>query len=361
MMTSITLEGITKAFPRAGTVVDSLSLVIERGEFFTLLGPSGCGKSTLLRLIGGFEAPTSGRILLGDRDVTHEPPNRRGIGFVFQNYALFPHLSVAENVAFGLQVRKIARTEVAERVRETLEQVRLADCSGERVERLSGGQQQRLALARALVVRPRVLLLDEPLSNLDATLRHEARALLRTIHRTNGATIIYVTHDQAEAMAVSDRVGILCGGRLLQAGAPRAIYQQPATKFVADFMGRNNVLDVSVSGTSGARPIVRFVDGTEMTVDPERRAQGVDIRAGARLGVCVRPESIRIARDGGTFQGVVTGVEYAGPTTLCEVRTALGTLHVDVPNSHRSPTTGDYVRLAIPESTLHLIGMEVSL
>jgi iron(III) transport system ATP-binding protein len=293
--------------------------------------------------------------------VTHDPPNRRGIGFAFQNYALFPHLSVADNVAFGLKVRKIGRSEVTERVREALNGVRLGDCGAERVDRLSGGQQQRVALARALVLRPPLLLLDEPLSNLDARLRQEARAILRGIHGTTGATIIYVTHDQAEAMAMSDRIGILRAGRLHQVASPRDIYERPATQFVADFVGRNNVLDAAVCGTSGCWPLVRFNDGTEIAVDPLRRANDVDLRPGVRLGVCLRPESLRITRDRGTFRGVVDAIEYAGPVSVCEVSTALGLLQVEVPRSMGCPATGDHVHIAVNESAAHLIHMEQQL
>ena len=354
-MITVTLDGVTKIFPRAGTVVDAADLRIDAGEFFTLLGPSGCGKSTLLRMIGGFERPSGGRILFDGRDVTDEPPNRRGIGFVFQNYALFPHLSVAENVAFGLQIRKIGRRETTDRVRRALDEVKLGECGAERVDRLSGGQQQRVALARALVVGPRLLLLDEPLSNLDAALRQDARALLRRIHERNGATIVYVTHDQAEAMTMSDRIGILRGGRIHQIASPETIYARPATAFVAGFVGRNNVLEAAIARMAGDRPVVRFADGTEMTVE----ATGSDaaIRIGARVGVCVRPEAFRFGGDG-AFHGIVASTEYAGPTSSCEVTSALGMLHVDLPAGAGRPSRGEHVRLGVHPSALHLIHME---
>ncbi|HEV3059454.1 MAG TPA: ABC transporter ATP-binding protein [Vicinamibacterales bacterium] len=357
-MIPVTVQAITKVFPHRGTVVDSVNLRIEGGEFFTLLGPSGCGKSTLLRLIGGFEEPTGGRIMFDDREVTHEPPNRRGIGFVFQNYALFPHLTVAENVAFGLRVRKIGRRDVAARVRQALEDVRLDHCAAERVDRLSGGQQQRVALARALVIRPGLLLLDEPLSNLDATLRQEARSLLRGIHRTSGASVIYVTHDQSEAMVMSDRIAILQRGQVHQVGAPEAIYHRPATKFVADFVGRNNILEAVVCGMQDGQAILRFDHGTRMRIDPSRSGPNVDVRPGARLGVCVRPESFQIRNAEGMFAGIVSAVEYTGPLSVCEVNTPLGTLHVDVPSSCRLPSTGERIHLSMDASALHLIQME---
>ena len=208
-VTALTLEALTKTFPRAGKVVDAIDLKIEDGEFFTLLGPSGCGKSTTLRMVAGFEEPTSGRILFDSVDVTYDPPNRRGIGFVFQNYALFPHLTVAQNVVFGLQARKVPGAEARERVAAALEEVQLQGFEEARVDQLSGGQQQRVALARALVIRPKLLLLDEPLSNLDAKLRRETRAALRLLHQSTRVTTVYVTHDQDEAMAMSDRIAVL--------------------------------------------------------------------------------------------------------------------------------------------------------
>ncbi|HZI51154.1 MAG TPA: ABC transporter ATP-binding protein, partial [Terriglobia bacterium] len=234
-MTVLTLEKLTKVFPRAGRVVDGIDLRIESGEFFTLLGPSGCGKSTILRMIAGFEEPSDGKIFFDRRDITREPPNRRGIGFVFQNYALFPHLSVAENVAFGLRVRKVTREEAEKRVAAALKDVQLSGLDRERVDRLSGGQQQRVALARALVIRPSLLLLDEPLSNLDAKLREDTRAMLRALRTASSPTTIYVTHDQAEALGMSDRVAVLNQGRIHQVGIPEEIYERPATRFVADF------------------------------------------------------------------------------------------------------------------------------
>jgi iron(III) transport system ATP-binding protein len=268
-------------------------------------------------------------------------------------------LSVAENVAFGLQVRKVGRGDVAVRVQQALEDVRLEHCSAERVDRLSGGQQQRVALARALVVRPGLLLLDEPLSSLDAALRIEARRLLRTIHRTSGASIIYVTHDQAEAMAMSDRIAVFRDGKVQQLGAPHEIYDRPATKFVANFVGRNNVLEVALDGVSaGGRPMIRFRNGTRLTIDPSADTGHVDLSQKTRLAVCVRPESFGIATDVGMFAGVVAGVEYTGPTHICEVNTPLGALHIDVPASSGRPSIGEHLCLSLNPSGIHLIQME---
>ena len=354
-MTVLRLEALSKTFQRAGKVVDSIGLRIEDGEFFTLLGPSGCGKSTILRLIAGFEEPDGGRIFFDERDVTYDPPNRRGIGLVFQNYALFPHLSVAKNVAFGLEVRKLPASEINERVAAALEQVQLTPVSAARVDQISGGQQQRVALARALVIRPRLLLLDEPLSNLDAKLREETRATLRALHASTGVTTIYVTHDQAEAMGMSNRIAILNGGRIHQVGTPEEIYERPATRFAADFIGRNNVLDGIVKTVSQASAVVRFADGREITVEPQQRAANFELAVGARVGVCVRAESLRLTAEDGTFSGVVTDVEYSGPVCSCLVKTSVGELRVEVPISGGRPVKGEPVRLAVIPSAIHLV------
>ena len=355
-MTVLTLEKLTKVFPRAGKVVDSIDLRIQSGEFFTLLGPSGCGKSTILRMVAGFEQPTSGRILFDNRDVTTEPANRRGIGFVFQNYALFPHLSVAENVGFGLRVRKVTGEEANKRVAEALNDVQLTGLGAERVERLSGGQQQRVALARALVIRPSLLLLDEPLSNLDAKLREDTRAMLRTLRSANSPTTVYVTHDQAEAMGMSDRVAVLNQGRIHQVAAPEEIYEHPATRFVADFIGRNNVIDATVSAVTDNSATVRFKDGNEITMDPAHKANDVVLTPGSQVGVCIRAESLRLATANGTFSGTVTDVEYAGPVRTCRVRTSVGDLQAEVPSSAGRLVKGQSVRLSVVESALHLVG-----
>src|SRR5262245_36730051 len=256
-------------------------------------------------MIAGFEEPTSGRILFDNVDVTYDPPNRRNIGFVFQNYALFPHLTVAKNVAFGLQVRKVSSKEVLRRVAAALEEVQLAGLEQARVDQLSGGQQQRVALARALIIRPRLLLLDEPLSNLDAKLREETRAMLRALHTTTGVTTIYVTHDQAEAMGMSSRIAVLNAGRLQQVGAPDEIYERPANRFVANFIGRNNVVDATVSSVEKGSTVIRFKNGRELSVAT------AGFKPGTQVGVCIRAESLAIVNDGAVFEGIVTDVEYS--------------------------------------------------
>jgi iron(III) transport system ATP-binding protein len=356
-VTALTLEALTKTFPRAGKVVDAIDLKIDDGEFFTLLGPSGCGKSTTLRMVAGFEEPTGGRIFFDKVDVTYDPPNRRGIGFVFQNYALFPHLSVAQNVAFGLQVRKVPLAEARDRVAAALQDVQLRGFEEARVDQLSGGQQQRVALARALVIRPKLLLLDEPLSNLDAKLRRETRAALRLLHQSTRVTTIYVTHDQDEAMAMSDRIAVLDRGKIHQVGQPEEIYERPATRFVAKFIGRNNVLDATVCSASEQSAVLRFANGAELAVDAHRRAPGLQLHPGATVGVCLRAESVQLAADRGIFSGIVTDVEYAGPVRSCIVKTDLGALQVEVPASAARPSVGAHVWLSVVSAAIHLVGL----
>jgi iron(III) transport system ATP-binding protein len=354
-VTALTLEALTKIFQRAGTVVDSINLEIREGEFFTLLGPSGCGKSTTLRMVAGFEEPSGGRILFNQRDITREPPNRRQIGLVFQNYALFPHLSVAKNVAFGLEVRKLARTEIDQRVTAALKQVQLESLGPARIDQLSGGQQQRVALARALVIRPDLLLLDEPLSNLDAKLREETRSMLRNLHNSTGVTTVYVTHDQAEAMGMSDRIAVMNRGRIQQVAPPEEIYERPANRFVAQFIGRNNVLDATIQKIADGAVVLLFSDGSTITTPADRHAPGVRIESGQRVAVCLRAESLRLTQNQGVFRGKVRDVEYVGSARSCVIETDLGSLLVEVPSSIARPDTGDSVQLAIHEGSAHMV------
>src|SRR5678809_968738 len=237
----LSLKNVSRSFGSTRAVAD-VSLDVKQGEFFGLLGPSGCGKTTTLRMIAGLEKPDSGSILFQDQDITNLPPERRGFGMVFQNYALFPHLNVFENVAFGLRARHKTKAEMSERVAAALELVQLPGYSKRRVDELSGGQQQRVAIARAIAIEPALLLFDEPLSNLDVSLREETRGELRELVTRLGLTAVYVTHDQEEAFALCDRISVMVGGKLIQTGKPRELYEQPADIAVARFLGRNNLI-----------------------------------------------------------------------------------------------------------------------
>ena len=279
---AVILESVTKRFDVV-TAVDDVSLEVRSGEFFSLLGPSGCGKTTSLRMIAGFERPDAGRILIGDADVTETPPHRRPVNTVFQSYALFPHLTVAENVAFGLRFKDVAKAEARGRVGEALELVRLAGFERRRPHQLSGGQQQRVALARALVLSPSVLLLDEPLGALDAKLRRELQVELKSLQREVGITFVYVTHDQEEALTMSDRVAVMTGGRIEQLGTPREVYEQPQTSFVADFLGVSNLMRARCDGDGRVE-----VGGVELV------AQRGDTRATGVVRITIRPERVRL-------------------------------------------------------------------
>jgi spermidine/putrescine transport system ATP-binding protein len=284
----VVLDQVVKHFGSM-VAVDRLSLEIRRGEFFSMLGPSGCGKTTTLRLIGGFETPSEGTVRLDGQDVTDLPAYKRNVNTVFQSYGLFPHLSVFDNVAFGLRRRKVAAKEVERRVTEALELVNLAGYGKRRRAQLSGGQQQRVALARALVNRPQVLLLDEPLGALDLKLRKQMQLELKRIQKEVGITFIFVTHDQEEAMTISDRIAVMNKGRIEQLGPPEEVYERPATEFVAEFLGASNLLDGTYRGSQDGWGLVDLGSGTtiRIPVSPGRRA-------GERLRVGVRPEKINV-------------------------------------------------------------------
>ena len=254
-MTKLSISGLAKRFDKV-QVLKGFDLEIANGELISLLGPSGCGKTTTLRCVAGFEQPTSGRIEFDGADVVSLPPEKRDIGMVFQNYALFPHMTVAENLAFGLEMRKVARAEIERRAAEVLKLVQLAELGARYPRQLSGGQQQRVALARALVIEPRLLLLDEPLANLDAKLREEMRFFIRSLQRRVGITTIYVTHDQAEAMVISDRIVVMFGGEIAQIGSAGDVYDRPASRQVASFIGLSNFIDGTVAGMDGGFCVV---------------------------------------------------------------------------------------------------------
>ncbi len=321
----VRLDHITKRFHEV-VAVDDLSLEIERGEFFSMLGPSGCGKTTTLRMIGGFEEASGGTIYLGDADVTGLPPFKRDVNTVFQNYALFPHLTVFENVAFGLRRRKVPDAEIGTQVKAMLELVELPGYEGRKPSQLSGGQQQRVALARALINHPRVLLLDEPLGALDLKLRKQMQLELKRIQTEVGITFIYVTHDQEEAMTMSDRIAVMRAGRIEQLGNPEELYERPKTAFVAGFLGVSNLLEGEVVGRDGSLVTVRMPDGSLL------RAPGDGVASSGPVRIGVRPEKLRVdsraeagASDGlNTLSGTVLDASYIGVSTQYLVQTAEG-------------------------------------
>ncbi len=294
-MIALTIEKLTKRFGET-VALDRIDLRIGAGEIFFLLGPSGCGKTTLLRSVAGFTIPDEGRILFGDEDVTRQPPHLRHTGMMFQSYALWPHLTVARNVAFGLEERKVPAPGIALRVGQALEQVKMAAYGERKIHQLSGGQQQRVALARALVIRPRCLLLDEPLSNLDTRLRIEMRGEIRRICKEFGLTAIFVTHDQKEALSVADRMAVMESGHLRQVGTPAAVYRHPCSRFVADFMGETNFLAGKVAALNGAT--IR-VETTLQTFDAAPRSDAWQPRAGDACTLSIRPESWRLSTENG--------------------------------------------------------------
>jgi spermidine/putrescine transport system ATP-binding protein len=324
----VRLERVTKRFHEV-TAVDDVTLSIQRGEFFSMLGPSGCGKTTTLRMIGGFEEATAGTIFLGDADVTNLPPFKRDVNTVFQSYALFPHLTVYENVAFGLRRKRTADGEIRKHVSEMLDLVELPGYEKRKPSQLSGGQQQRVALARALINHPQVLLLDEPLGALDLKLRKQMQIELKRIQTEVGITFIYVTHDQDEAMTMSNRIAVMRHGKIEQLGPPEELYEHPATAFVAGFLGVSNLLDGEVVDRGGGLTHIRLSDGTVL------RAPGELTNGKSSVRVGVRPEKLRViavdehptdGQDGdqNQLQGTVLDASYIGVSTQYLVETADG-------------------------------------
>ena len=358
---SVELEAVTKRFGDLVAVSDA-DLRVARGEFFTLLGPSGCGKTTTLRMVAGFEDPSAGRILIDGRDVAGEPAHRRPTNTVFQSYALFPHLRVGDNVAFGLKRKRVNKAEIDRRVRGELERVGLAADAGRRPAQLSGGQQQRVALARALVNLPKVLLLDEPLGALDLKLRKNLQLELKRIQREVGITFLYVTHDQEEALTMSDRIAVMNEGRIEQVASPEDVYERPATTFVAGFIGVSNLMPGAVSSVNGDLARVRLDAGVE--VEAPKNGLG----PGEACHAVVRPEKLRVARatepaEPGTpgVDGMVESSVYLGTATQIVVRLAGEVpMTVLVPNAdeaerQRLPGGGVGVRLSWAPEHIHLV------
>jgi ABC-type Fe3+/spermidine/putrescine transport system ATPase subunit len=313
-VTTITIDGVVRSFS-AVRAVDNVSVAIGDGEFFTLLGPSGCGKTTLLRMVAGFCEVDEGRILLGEQRIDTLPPHKRNTGMVFQNYAVFPNLTVGDNVAYGLRARKVGRDDIRDRVAKALKLVQLPGYAERWPHQLSGGQLQRVAIARAVVIEPHVLLLDEPLSNLDAKLRVEMRGEIRSLQKLLGITVLYVTHDQEEALAISDRIAVMRSGRIEQIGSPRTIYENPQTPFVAGFIGTTNLLNGIVQSRTGDEVEITFAGAAIRT----NSATG---KPGDAVVMSLRPEALRLLAPGevtpsgwATLNGTLGEIEYLGPVT----------------------------------------------
>ena len=355
-MISIRIQQLTKRFGTV-TALQHLDLTIEPGELFFLLGPSGCGKTTLLRSLAGFYIPDEGKIFFGDEDVTRLAPHKRNTGMMFQSYALWPHMTVAQNVAFGLEERKVAKDEITRRVREALESVRMGDYAERRPNQLSGGQQQRVALARALVIRPRCLLLDEPLSNLDAKLRLEMRAEIRRVCKEFKLTTVYVTHDQKEALSISDRMAILEGGLIRQVGSPQEVYRRPVSRMVANFIGETDFIPGKLLSSGDSRVSVETAIGRFDGVLGDPKAAPA---AGANVTVSIRPECWKLSREapaGNAVKGRIGEAIYLGEVAqygFIAGGTMLKIFELN-PRFIDQSTRGDVFASAAPEDVVVLV------
>ncbi len=354
---AIEVRGVSKIFGTGESQVaalDDVSVSIRENEFFTLLGPSGCGKTTLLRLIAGFDFPTNGQILLHGDDIALLPPYKRPVNTVFQSYALFPHMTVAGNIAFGLEMLGKPKAEIEARVAAMLKLVKMEALRDRRTSQISGGQQQRVALARALAPQPKVLLLDEPLSALDYKLRKEMQIELKRLQNETGITFIFVTHDQEEALTMSDRIAVMSSGKILQVGSPRDIYDRPAERFVADFIGESNFLDAAIVSAAGGRATVRLASGAELAATLPEGFQPKD-----RVTVVVRPEQARLVREGGAVTGVLENVVYFGTDTHFHVRPDTGGEFIVRQQNSRSGDAGfargDRIGVAIGEDAAQVL------
>lgn len=355
-MKAVHINDVSKKFGDVVSVKD-LELDIRSGEFFTFLGPSGCGKTTTLRMIAGFYYPSQGKIYFDNQDVTTLQPNKRNIGMVFQNYALFPHMTVNENIAFGLEIRKYDKKTIKEKVDRIRELVHLGPYGLRKINELSGGQQQRVALARALVIEPDILLLDEPLSNLDAKLREETRIEIKRIQSELGVTTIYVTHDQTEAMAMSDRIMVMEHGVVKQIGTPQEIYHRPNNRFVATFIGETNLLTMKVQSIEDN--IITVTNGNGLTLQglTENLAPGLQISNGDEIYVSIRPEAFESGPGENTVTGIVELIEFTGisvnyfikwnDTTLKAMIISRGTAILQA---------GDMIELHIPKQNIYFLG-----
>jgi len=354
-MTAVTLSNITKQFGDVAAVKE-LDITIKEGEFFTFLGPSGCGKTTTLRMIAGFYYPSAGKVKFDDRDMTTVSPEKRNTGMVFQNYALFPHMTVFENVAFGLKVRKVNKTEVKRRVEDVLEKVRLKPFINRQVSQLSGGQQQRVALARALVIEPDILLLDEPLSNLDARLRDEMRNEILRLQREYGITTIYVTHDQVEALTMSDRIAVFNVGNCQQIGTPTEIYNQPVNDFVAEFIGETNLFEVK------QRDEGLFCEDLNLLVHADTPGEEV-FSKNENYKMSVRPEAIILSKTNvegvNVLKGKVDLVQFTGESVHSFIKVNEGHATLKVTDLNRGPSTylqeGSDIYVQLPPDQVRIV------
>jgi len=343
-MSALTLDRLSKSYDGVAVVRD-VSIEIGEGEFVSLLGPSGCGKTTILRMAAGLVEPSQGRILIGADDVTGLPPNRRGLGLVFQSYALFPHLTVFENVAFGLRRRQVPRADLKHRAERALTMVRLAGFGDRYPRQLSGGQQQRVAIARAIAPEPRVLLFDEPLSNLDAQLRDEMQIELKRLQRGLGVTTLFVTHDQSEALSMSDRIGVMADGVMQQFGSPEDVYHRPATAFVASFIGKPNRLRGVVAARSGEGGLIRLGKGVEIAAASVSQAEGAPVE------VIIRQETVRLEPDDAgapALAGAVALRSFSGARVRYVLRLGDGVeLLADTPSHGATASLEPDMRVAI--------------
>ncbi len=351
------LQDIVKIFPPRGgsqevTAVDHVSLDIEQGELITLLGPSGCGKTTTLRMIAGFEFPTQGTILLDGKPINMLPPHQREMSMVFQSYAIFPHLNVFENVSYGLNVTHVPKAQARQRVDEVLELVQLTGYENRAPNQLSGGQQQRVALARALVMHPKVLLMDEPLSNLDAKLREQMRTEIRRIQKSIGITSVYVTHDQIEAMTLSDRIVVMNNGVIEQIGPPHELYSRPVSRFVADFIGRANFINGSVVGKENASLIVDVFGKPLKIIQPD-----IMPAPGSPVTLVVRPEAMLVGDPQGAWQGKVRRTTYLGSAVDYEIEIDGQVLTIQETNPMRPQfyEEGQTVPVSIMDGCVHVL------
>ena len=343
----VRLSSVTKIFPQPDgngefVAVRNIDLDINDGDLVTLLGPSGCGKTTTLRMISGFEYPTSGEIFIGDKPVANVPPNKRGISMVFQSYALFPHLNIYENIAYGLRVKKLSKSVISEQTNKVIALMQLSGMESRFPNQLSGGQQQRVALARAIVIEPKVLLFDEPLSNLDAKLREHMRDELRSLQKRLGITSLYVTHDQSEAMAISDKIVIMDKGNLVQMGSPKEIYEYPNSPFVANFIGKANFLGCEYKELKNGLAYVKVGDIPVTVPNPG----SVKIQAGDKCCLSVRPESITLVPEGDGIPGIISRATYFGSKIEYEMQIADNHLIIEIYNPQLSVVfhEGDHVK-----------------